>query len=225
MRSPSAFSCTAAVSARRLLGIAAALYAFGACDGSRPLQPRAFKTDAAVNAIGTPFPVEFFVQAHQDDWQLFLGDRAAGAVPTASKLVFVYTTAGDAGTSNTAGYWQARERAVQASIDSMTPASAWSCANQTLNGHVIARCVKGSVVSYYMRLPDGNGTGQGYPPVNGSLGRLRSGAIASLSAKDGSTTYTSWSDLVSTFQYRSGEIMPKLNLVKNGESLMLREQK
>ena len=181
--------------ARTVLAIAA----IGACDGRHPTHPAAAPL-AAVNASGSPFPVEFFVQAHQDDWQLFLGDRAASAVPTAGKLVFVYTTAGDAGASISAGYWQARERAAQASIDSMTPAGVWSCANQTINAHVIHRCAKGSTVSYYLRLPDGNGEGQGYPPTNGSLARLRSGAVSSLSAVNGSTTYSSWSDLVATLQ-------------------------
>ncbi|HWE43871.1 MAG TPA: fibronectin type III domain-containing protein [Gemmatimonadaceae bacterium] len=151
-----------------------------------------------MNAAGVPFPVEFFVQAHQDDWQLFLGNRAVDAVPTASKVVFIYTTAGDAG--STSNYWHARELAARASIDSMTPAGVWSCANQAINGHSIQRCAKGGVVSWDMRLPDGNGDGQGYPPLGASLARLRSGAISQLAAVDGSTTYTSWGDLVATFR-------------------------
>ena len=199
---------TASRSARRLIGVAVALYAIGACDGSRALRPGDANRESrpvtgpelAVNATGTPFPIEFFVQAHQDDWQLFLGDRAALAVPTAGKIVFVYTTAGDAGAPISQGYWQARERAAQASIDSMTPAGAWSCAVQTVNAHTIQRCAKGNVVSYYMRLPDGNGDGRGFSPLFASLMRLRSGAIASLSAVDGSATYTSWTDLVTTFR-------------------------
>jgi titin len=200
MRSRLSLGSNASVSVRRLAGVAAALYAMGACDGTRSMRPAESVPSTAVNQSGTPFPVEFFVQAHQDDWQLFLGDRAALAVPTAGKIVFVYTTAGDAGAPISQGYWQARERAAQASIDSMTAAGVWSCAIQTVNAHPIQRCVKGSVVSYYMRLPDGNGEGQGYPPVNGSLMRLRSGAVATLRAVDLSTTYTSWTDLVNTFR-------------------------
>jgi hypothetical protein len=163
------------------------------------VRPPASRLEASVNAGGSPFPIEFFVQAHQDDWQLFLGDRAAGAVPTAGKVVFIYTTAGDAG-STTDGYWQAREVAAQASINAMTAAGTWTCANQTANGHVIHRCVKGTVVSYHLRLPDGNGDGQGYSPAYASLSRLRSGAIGSLRAINSSTTYTSWSDLVATIR-------------------------
>ena len=179
--------------------MAAAAVAIGACDGKSPTQPSAPAPLGAVNQAGVPFPVEYFVQAHQDDWQLFLGDRAAGAAPTAAKVVFIYTTAGNAG-STTDGYWQARERAAQASIDSMTPAATWTCASQTVNGHVIQRCAKGTVVSYYLRLPDGNGDGQGYAPAHASLQRLRSGAVATLSAVNGSTTYASWNDLVATIR-------------------------
>jgi titin len=199
MRSRLRFGRDASVRARQLVRWAIAAAAIGACDGSNPTQPTVPGPEAAVNAVGAPFPVEFFVQAHQDDWQLFLGNRAAEAVPTASKIVFVYTTAGDAG-DMTSGYWQARELAAQTSIDSMTPAGPWSCGNQTVNGHVIHRCTKGSnIVTYDLRLPDGNGEGQGYSG-RGSLARLRSGAISSFTAVNASTTYTSWGDLVSTFR-------------------------
>lgn len=186
--------------ARRLFGATAvASVMLIACDGE-PTEPDASGPQAAVNSAGTPFAVEFFVQAHQDDWQLFLGDRAALAVPTASRVVFVYTTAGDAGSPESDGYWQARERAAEASIDSMTPAGSWACATQAVNSHALRRCTKGNTVSYYLRLPDGNGEGQGYPPDYGSLARLQSGTVSSLRAVDGSATYTSWGDLVATLQ-------------------------
>jgi hypothetical protein len=138
--------------------------------------------------------VEIFLQGHQDDWQLFLGDRVADAVLTARKVVFVYMTAGDAG--STTDYWQAREVAAQASIDAITPPGSWTCAAEDIGGHAIRRCTKANTVSYYLRLPDGNGEGQGYFG-RGSLAQLRS-AGRTLTALDGSAMYPSWADLTST---------------------------
>ena len=139
-------------------------------------------------------PVEFYFQAHQDDWQLFFGDRSAASVKTARKVVFVYTTAGDAG--STPDYWQAREAGAKASVDAISVADAWSCAPRTIEQHPIHRCAKANTVSYFLRLPDGNGEGQGY---NGraSLAHLR-GSGRDVSAVDNSTTYTTWDDLIAT---------------------------
>ncbi|HXO84923.1 MAG TPA: fibronectin type III domain-containing protein, partial [Gemmatimonadales bacterium] len=118
---------------------------------------------------------------------------------TAGKVVIVYVTAGDAGSSivNPA-FWQARETASKASVDAITPDGEWACASVTLNTHAIARCTKANVVTYYMHLPDGNGEGQGYGL--GSLALLRTGGVASLTAIDGTTTYTSWADVLATMQ-------------------------
>ena len=183
----------------RWLGISAAVASIISCEQQQPAQPSALKPQTAVNAGGQPFPIEFTVIAHQDDWQLFQGDRTASAVQTAQKVVIVYVTAGDAGThTSLPAYWQARETASMASVDSMTAPGPWSCANVTLNAHVIWRCTKANTVSYYMRLPDGNGEGQGFGL--GSLARLRSGAISTFRAVNSSTTYTSWGDLLATFQ-------------------------
>src|SRR6267378_483303 len=152
-----------------------------------------------MNALGVPFPVEFVVVAHQDDWQLFQGNQTASSAQTAAKLVIVYVTAGDAGSAATnPAYYLARETASNASVDSMTVAGLWSCASLTLNTHPILRCMKANTVSYYMRLPDGGGEGQGFGV--GSIQLLRTGGVATLSAVDGTTTYTSWDDLVATLQ-------------------------
>ncbi|HXO84922.1 MAG TPA: PIG-L family deacetylase [Gemmatimonadales bacterium] len=185
----------------RRFGVVAAIAAIGSCDQpQQPQQPPVGRPQANVNAAGQAFPIEFIVIAHQDDWQLFQGDRVAAAVKTASKVVIVYVTAGDAGTATSLpAYWQARETASKASVDSMTAAGPWSCANATHNAHVMLRCTKANTVSYYMRLPDGNGEGQGFNS-RGSLAKLRAGTISSFKAVDNSSTYTSWSDLVTTFQ-------------------------
>src|SRR5262245_1252566 len=188
----------------RRLGVATALAVLVAstitCDGTPLTNPATDRPETQVNALGAPIPVEVFLEAHQDDWQLFAGNQTASSALTASKVVIVYVTAGDAGSATSfPAFWQARETARKASVDVITPPEAeWACASVTLNAHAILRCTKANVVTYYMRLPDGGGEGQGFG--FGSLAQLRSGGVASLSAVDGTATYTSWADLLSTFQ-------------------------
>lgn len=141
--------------------------------------------------------VKIYVHAHQDDWELFMGDRVVTGLQTVPNIVFVYTSAGD-GNQGTA-YWQYRERAVQQAMDAILGPGAWTCASQTIQTHPIWRCVKGGAAAYYMRLPDGAPSGEGYGG-RGSMAMLRDGAQASLTAIDGSTTYTSWTDLHTTIR-------------------------
>lgn len=56
-----------------------------------------------------PQNVCFYVVAHQDDWQIFRGDQAYADYNYTSdvKIVFIYTTSGDAGATD--GWWEARE--------------------------------------------------------------------------------------------------------------------
>ena len=63
-------------------------------------------------------------------------------------------------------------------MDAITPDGEWACASAALNTHAILRCTKANVVTYYLRLPDGNGEGQGFG--FGSLALLRTGGVASL---------------------------------------------
>ncbi len=68
-----------------------------------------------------------------------------------------------------------------------------------ISGHAVYRTVYKNTVSYYLRLPDGSGEGSGYPAHDwASLIKLKNGEIRSMRAVDGSTTYTSWADLVKT---------------------------
>ena len=57
--------------------------------------------------------VAFYISAHQDDWQLFRGERAWSDVMSGATVVFVYVTAGDAGRRD--GWWEAREEGALAS--------------------------------------------------------------------------------------------------------------
>lgn len=142
----------------------------------------------------TAADVDVYIHGHPDDWQLFMGDRAYHSVAGGRGVVFVYLSAGDAG--NEDRYWQSREAGADASVDFVVPAGSRACANQTVAGHSIRRCTKGPTASWYLRLPDGNGTdGTGYG--RGSLTLLRDQGTAT-AALDGSATYASWSDLQST---------------------------
>ena len=179
------------------MAVAAIALLVAACDPQRLTGPgdgpRPPRVQAAL-AAGSPTSIDVFIHAHQDDWQLFMGDKVYHALQNGDRIVFVYATAGDAGREQL--YWETREAAVQASVDSIAGPGAWSCATQTISTHPIRRCTKANTVSYYMRMPGGNGSdGLGYG--KGSLERLRDSAQAT-TAIDGSTTYQTWSDFYTT---------------------------
>src|SRR4051794_39043716 len=56
--------------------------------------------------------IDFVVVAHEDDWQLFMGDAIERRAAEGDSLTFVYLTAGDDGREP--AYWQTRERAALA---------------------------------------------------------------------------------------------------------------
>lgn len=155
--------------------------------------------------------VAFYFAAHEDDWQLFMNPQAYHDVRTPGlKVVFVHVTAGDKGlgTKPAAGRKQplylARENAARLAIQFMADVDKsphQQLADMTLvKRHSVLRVEYRNTVAYFLRLPDGNGgNGTGYGK-NGhqSLARLRSGDLSRLAAIDGSTTYRSWYDLVST---------------------------
>ncbi len=160
---------------------------------------------------GTP-STSFYAAAHPDDWQLFETPNSVGDVlDTGDNPVFLYITAGDAGsgTGNPSPiggvpYFQVREDAAKRSIRFVSTLqsriAAPATSTVTIRGHSIHKYVAGRSVSYFLRLPDGNANdGMGYPATGmQSLLRLRTGAISTLPAIDNSATYTSWADLVAT---------------------------
>ena len=155
-----------------------------------------------------PAPTEMwdvYVHAHQDDWQLFLSPNAYYDYQHGDHLLFVYATAGDAGLGP--GWWQPREEGAKASVREIAGSGQ---AEGTLSGifchsapadvcHTISGWTYGNSVSIFMRLPDGNVGGTGFPTTgNQSLALLRDGGISSMTAVDGSTTYDSWADFYLT---------------------------
>lgn len=157
--------------------------------------------------------VSFSIQAHQDDWQLFMSSKIVADLNASGKVVFITLTAGDAGNGTgaySAGnpFYLSRELGsvysskFAADITSVaTPAPVPTAVTAVINSHNITKYVYGNTVNYFLRLPDGNGDGNGFPITgNKSLQKLKLGTIASLTAIDNSATYTSWANLTTTIQ-------------------------
>jgi hypothetical protein len=170
-------------------------------------------TMVATAAAAAP-STSFYVVAHEDDWQLFMGLNAALDVPSPdSKTVFVHTTAGDAGLGTGTGgtpvpFYLARENEALSAIRFLAnlgvvgagPSGAVSTI--TINGKRLQRVAYKTTVAYFLRLPDGNiNGGRGYPATgNQSLLLLASDSIPEISAIDGSAVYFGWADLVATLR-------------------------
>jgi hypothetical protein len=143
-----------------------------------------------------------FVVAHEDDWQLFMGDVVAKRIRAGHSATFVYLTAGDDGRDSL--YWQTRERAaLQSTRVAIGPAArdsnAISCSTIEISEHTIRECVIANTKSYFMRLPDGRRNGAGFARHDyQSLRRLRGKKIGTVAAVDGSATYHGWQDLKTT---------------------------
>lgn len=155
--------------------------------------------------------VIFYIVAHEDDWQIFMGADAYEAyIKDKHKIVFIYTTAGDHG--RTDGYWQARESAAMSSTKALVSMAELRGSGQppdlsgryaVMNNHSIYRCICGNTVSYFMRLPDGGLDGNGFPAYgNPSLLKLKMAAIDSITTVENppTTTYNSWDDFWRTLE-------------------------
>jgi LmbE family N-acetylglucosaminyl deacetylase len=140
---------------------------------------------------------DLVIIAHQDDWQLFMGDALVKRLRSGDHLIFVYLTAGDDGRDST--YWRTRERAALQSTklaEGVSPPSVVRCGVVDVNAHAITECEIGNTASYFFRLPDGRRNGHGFAAYRyQSLRKLRAGKDSSLNAVDGSTAYESWSEL------------------------------
>lgn len=144
--------------------------------------------------------VDFFLHGHEDDWQLFLSPAAFAAQRAGHRLVFVYATAGDDGKG--AAYWQDREAAALASQSLLAKGPLvtgnFQCAEETVAKRPIHRCGDGATSAYFLRVPDGNLSGQGFAADHyQSLQTLRQcppGQSCAVTTVDGSTTYGTWGD-------------------------------
>jgi len=168
---------------------------------------------APVGAAETrpPDRVSFYFAAHEDDWQLFMNPSAFQDVTGgAAKTVFVYLTAGDDGSGlGSRGrkhpYYLARENGAEQAVRFMADTSGQPAdkvvSHTPFNGHPIYRVAYRDTVSYFLRVPDGHWSGEGYYETGfQSLLRLNTGASGALRAIDGSTTYNGWNDLTKTLR-------------------------
>ena len=159
--------------------------------------------------VSNPTRVDAVLVAHQDDWQLFMGDVIARRVQTGAPVVFVYLTAGDDGRDSV--YWATREKAV---LQSTRIAAGGAAGDQSANhctivsilDHAIRKCTIANTESYFLRLPDGHRNGIGFSRHSfQSLRKLRQQRITAMAAVDGSTVYSGWADLKSTVDSLIGE--------------------
>ncbi|KDO18242.1 hypothetical protein SPRG_16326 [Saprolegnia parasitica CBS 223.65] len=110
------------------------------------------------SSVATPTSVEFYINAHQDDHELFMAAKLYDSFskPTA-KIVMIYTSAGDAGATD--GWWQARELGTLASSQTFVKlfglfSPVRKTSTVTINGHVITKVVLGNAIHYFLRLPE-----------------------------------------------------------------------
>ena len=192
-----------------------------------------------------PDKVSFYFAAHEDDWQLFMNPSAfEDVIKDAAKTVFVHVTAGDAGAGTGRmgrrfPYYRARENGAETAIHFMADAdnmpAGQTAGHMVFNGHSIYRIAYRNTVSYFLRVPDGNPAGGGYPGTGfQSLKRLANGENNVLAAIDGSTVYHGWDDLVATvrailnyerdkaalIQVNAAELDPRLNPRDHSDHLM-----
>src|ERR1700730_5895499 len=145
---------------------------------------------------------DVFVVAHEDDWQLFMGDVVAKRIRAGHSVSFVYLTAGDYGRDSL--YWQTRERAALKSTrvaigPDAADSTAVRCSTTEVLEHTIHKCMIANTESYFIRLPDGKRNGVGFARHDyQSLRKLRGKKIAAIVAVDGSAAYHGWQDLMVT---------------------------
>ncbi|PQB05378.1 PIG-L family deacetylase [Aureitalea marina] len=152
---------------------------------------------------------DVYVSAHPDDWQLFMNPNAYHSLKKDQhKVIFLHTTAGDAGAgTGENNYYLAREegslRAIRLMVNTLVGSNTLGTElNETsvsYYGHPIKRMEYGNAVIYFLRLPDGNYYGPGYPVHdNKSLQKLLKGEISNIQTVDQSTSYKDFRDLSMT---------------------------
>ncbi|HEU5373453.1 MAG TPA: PIG-L family deacetylase, partial [Gaiellaceae bacterium] len=140
--------------------------------------------------------------AHEDDSILFHDPQIPREIAAGRCVRTVFLTAGDAGLGSS--YWLGREAGVRAAYaEMMNVSNTWSKSDAGVAGHPIplfASTATPRVSLAFMRLPDGNKDGSGFSATgNRSLQKLWLGSVPSLTALDGTSSYTR-SDLISVLR-------------------------
>ncbi|MBT8254762.1 MAG: PIG-L family deacetylase [Bacteroidia bacterium] len=154
--------------------------------------------------------LDVYVSAHPDDWQLFMNPNAHKSLQSGGKVIFLHTTAGDAGQGlGFNSYFKAREegslRAIRFLVNILKQKGqdAFELQEVThqINGHQINRMTFGNAVIYFLRLPDGNYQGPGYEiHANKSLEKFYKNEVRNLHAIDSSTIYKNGDDFLRTLE-------------------------
>ncbi|OUJ73450.1 PIG-L family deacetylase [Hymenobacter crusticola] len=146
----------------------------------------------------------FYIVAHQDDWQLFMGSHAYDDIQRPkTKVIIICLTAGQANEPGDA-YWQSREVGCRASIQAaadlstqMGPDSLFG--EETVNTHLVHTFRHKNVVAYFLRLPDGGFNGKGFARGNfQSVRQFKNGKGGPLTSIDKTASYATWEDLTET---------------------------
>lgn len=167
------------------------------------------------NSVRTRYHI--FIVAHEDDWQLFMGDIAARQIRAGDSVSFIYLTAGDDGRDSL--YWRTRERAALQSTRvaigrDASDSTEVRCSTTTVLNHSIQQCVVAKTKSYFLRLPDGKRNGMGFVRHGyQSLRKLRGKRIEVINAIDGSAAYNGWNDLAATVSSLIGPDSPDRDVV------------
>ncbi|GAA4227383.1 LmbE family N-acetylglucosaminyl deacetylase [Sagittula marina] len=140
------------------------------------------------------------IVAHQDDDILFMNPDIDASLSAGEANTTIFVTAGDAGLGP--AYWGGREEGAKAAYSVMTGVDTWvdEAIQLDINGRsieVVSSHPEGlsDVRLYFLRLPDGGGSLT--PDQEQQLARLEEGTLDTVTAVDGSVTYTR-SDLVET---------------------------
>lgn len=139
------------------------------------------------------------VVAHQDDDLLFINPEVLADIAAGRWVRTVFLTAGDAGAPSS--YWLAREQGARDAYSLMVGGGGWNQGDAGVPGRTITTFTSQAnpkVSLVFLRLPDGGLAGWGYGSTgNTSLQRLWEYGTGSITAVDGSNTYTR-SGLIST---------------------------
>ena len=152
-----------------------------------------------------------FTVAHQDDWQLFMNPNVFNSLQNdKDKTVIIHTTAGDAGAGmGRDAYYKAREEGAKRALRFLSNAyrSGAGLGDEMtremvkIGAHELLRYRYRNAELYFMRLPDGNGDGSGYPiHEQKSLAKFYAREVVDFKAIDNSTTYTNKEDLLGTLR-------------------------
>jgi LmbE family N-acetylglucosaminyl deacetylase len=133
------------------------------------------------------------IVAHADDDLLFLSPDLLHAIQANRTVRTVFLTAGDGGAD--ADYWTSREAGILAAYAQMSGvANSWTQADAGIAEHPIplfTLSAHPSVSLAFMRLPDGNADGVGFPSTNGeTLQKLWTDKISTINTIDGSSCYS-----------------------------------